>query len=108
MTFATTGKSVPTPASWSTALHWERFSPVPTTPSPGLAHHPEAPRKHGAEVAVTVVALIPEWGTRNFHAIREDWSTDNWYIKKRITNLRPDSRSNREEQSSLTPPISTS
>lgn len=58
-----------------------------------LAHHPEAPRKHGVGVDAIVVALIPEWGTRNFLVLREDGSTDNWSIKKCITNLRPDGRS---------------
>jgi len=44
-------------------------------------------------VDAIVVALIPEWGTRNFLVLREDGSTDNWSIKKCITNLRPDGRS---------------
>ncbi|MGL4831656.1 MAG: DUF3223 domain-containing protein [Propionibacteriaceae bacterium] len=58
-----------------------------------LAHHPEASRKHGAGVVGIVVAVSPEWGSRNFLVIREDGSTDNWSIKKCITNLRPDGRS---------------
>ncbi|MEZ2189419.1 DCL family protein [Corynebacterium sp. CCM 9204] len=58
-----------------------------------LAHHPEASRKQGSGVIAIVVASIPKWGTRNFLVIREDWSTDNWSIKKCITNLRPDGRS---------------
>ena len=55
-----------------------------------LAHHPEADRKHGAGVFVITVALIPEWGTRNFLVLREDGSIDNWSIKKCIKNLRPE------------------
>ena len=58
-----------------------------------LAHHPEATRKRGVGVDAIVVALIPEWGTRNFLVLREDGSTDNWSIKKCINNLRPDGRS---------------
>lgn len=58
-----------------------------------LALHPEAPRKHGTGVVAVFVALIPDWGTRNFLVLREDGSTDNWSIKKYITNLRPDGRS---------------
>lgn len=61
-----------------------------------LAHHPDASRKQGAGVIAIVVALIPKWGTRNFLVIREDRSTDNWSIKKCITNLRPDDRSTKE------------
>ena len=59
-----------------------------------LSHHPEAPRKHGVGVDSIVVALIKEWGTRNFLVLREDGTTDNWSIKKCITNLRPDGRHN--------------
>lgn len=55
-----------------------------------LAHHPEADRKHGAGVCWITVALIPEWGTRNFLVFREDGSIDNWSIKKCINNLRPE------------------
>lgn len=58
-----------------------------------LSSHPDAPRKYGVGIDAIVVALIPEWGTRNFLVLREDGSTDNWSIKKCITNLRPDGRS---------------
>ncbi|RLP60530.1 DCL family protein [Kocuria rhizophila] len=57
-----------------------------------LSSHPDAPRKHGVGVDAIVVALIPEWGTRNFLVLREDGSVDNWSIKKCITNLRPSGR----------------
>lgn len=56
-----------------------------------LSYHPEASRKRGVGVSAIVVALVPEWGTRNFLVIRADSSVDNWSIKKCITNLRPDS-----------------
>lgn len=59
-----------------------------------LSNHPDAPRKQGVGVDAIVVALIPEWGTRNFLVMRKDGSIDNWSIKKCITNLRPDGRSN--------------
>ena len=58
-----------------------------------LAHHPEAPRKHGMGVAAITVVVMPGWGTRNFFVLREDGSFENWSIKKCITNLRPDGRS---------------
>ncbi|XBH22252.1 DCL family protein [Jonesiaceae bacterium BS-20] len=58
-----------------------------------LAHHPEADRKHGVGISAIIVALIPEWGTRNFLVLHEDGTDDNWSIKKCITNLRPVGRS---------------
>ena len=58
-----------------------------------FAQHPRAAQKHGAGVAVVTVAVMPEWGTRNFLVMREDGSVDNWSIKKCITNLRPDAAS---------------
>jgi len=57
-----------------------------------LAHHPEVDRKHGVGASMITVALIPEWGTRNFLVLREDGSVDNWSIKKCINNLRPAGR----------------
>lgn len=57
-----------------------------------LAHHPDAPRKQGVGVDAICVALIPEWGTRNFLVLREDGTVDNWSIKKCVTNLRSDDR----------------
>ena len=55
-----------------------------------LAQHPRVAQKHGVGVAAITVAVMPEWGTRNFLVLREDGSVDNWSIKKCITNLRPD------------------
>ena len=57
-----------------------------------LAHHPDASRKHGVGVTAIIVAIIAEWGTRNFLIIREDSTYDNWSIKKCIANLRPNGR----------------
>lgn len=62
-----------------------------------LAHHPEAKRKNGVGVSAITVALIPEWGTRNFLVLRKDGSVDNWSIKKCITNLRPIGRPTEKE-----------
>ena len=57
-----------------------------------IAPHPDGTRKQGAGDDVIVVALIAEWGTRNFLVLREDGTVDNWSIKKCINNLRPDGR----------------
>src|SRR5690625_7044868 len=51
-----------------------------------LAQHPRVAQKHGVGVAAITVAVMPEWGTRNFLVLREDGSVDNWSIKKCITN----------------------
>ena len=57
-----------------------------------IAHHPDGTRKQGVGDDVIVVALIAEWGTRNFLVLRGDGTVDNWSIKKCINNLRPDGR----------------
>src|SRR5690625_6596924 len=39
-----------------------------------LAQHPRVAQKHGVGVAAITVAVMPEWGTRNFLVLREDGS----------------------------------
>lgn len=50
--------------------------------------HPEAEKKAGPGIDFFYVAVMPDWGTRNFLIYRSDWTYDNFSIKKCIASMR--------------------
>lgn len=53
-----------------------------------FSFHPEAVVKAGSGIDFFYVAVIPAWGTRNFHLCRSDGTFDNFSIKKCVESMK--------------------